>query len=737
MKYDDLEKTIELFDMTDEVPVPIENLEMEGVNKEHLTGEVSLVPEETIPPKEEKTQEEKPVKEKKKKKDKKSFSEKWKSLSKGKKIAIIVIPCVILVLILCFVVYSLLEKGGKEENKPKEPEAPKVIVEKENYIYRDGILTFINEDGDELGTYECQNKDEKLCFVVNYSDEDTFDGLRNVYEDEELIERKSAIYLGKYAFVYDNEKAKGGSIQLYDMQNKKSEGVYDLVKGFANSNYVILKNTSDKYGAIEFSEDGIKDKIGFSFDYLGQLAKDTKIMAKTGNKYFIYNKDGKAASKGINYEIRSYNDKYIVVDNNGAYVYDYNSSLVFDEAYDYARLLDDYVVLIKDKKLFIKDYKNNKYNEEGISLDNTNYNELNIYDSKKTLKETKKAFSISIDDNGINVGYKNRNTEKTKTIVIGEGKLSAKLQYLNYFDGVLYIYNDEDKLNLLGKYNCQYKNASGGDESTLSNCGIATESFFSVNETETDFTESLGLIPIFNDRYVFIKDTLDGSNSSINLYDLKNNRTLGKYSGVDASSYVGVDDESKNKVTFVNTDDTYVIARNKNNKFGVIKVENEVKSVVAFNYQEIEKIHDNFMLHENSDTYVLVDKTGKVVTTKYGYRIVDYKNEYVKTKDEDYYYIYDFEGNKVDESKFYDIKLEDDYYVVIDINKKLDIHKYDNSSYSLATPIDVDGENYKIDYEVKKVKDGFTVKIKSSGKSYSVDNYGYVNEDRIPSAIAP
>ena len=36
MKYDDLDKTKDLFDIVDEVPSPIENIEMEGVNKENL-----------------------------------------------------------------------------------------------------------------------------------------------------------------------------------------------------------------------------------------------------------------------------------------------------------------------------------------------------------------------------------------------------------------------------------------------------------------------------------------------------------------------------------------------------------------------------------------------------------------------------------------------------------------------------------------------------------------------------
>ena len=41
MKYDDLEKTRDLFDI-DEVPSPIENIEMEGASKDNLTDELTF-----------------------------------------------------------------------------------------------------------------------------------------------------------------------------------------------------------------------------------------------------------------------------------------------------------------------------------------------------------------------------------------------------------------------------------------------------------------------------------------------------------------------------------------------------------------------------------------------------------------------------------------------------------------------------------------------------------------------
>ena len=42
MKYDDLEKTKELFEIDEDVPTPIENIEMEGISKDTVTDEFTL-----------------------------------------------------------------------------------------------------------------------------------------------------------------------------------------------------------------------------------------------------------------------------------------------------------------------------------------------------------------------------------------------------------------------------------------------------------------------------------------------------------------------------------------------------------------------------------------------------------------------------------------------------------------------------------------------------------------------
>lgn len=729
MKYDDLEKTQDLFDIVEDVPSPIETIEMEGASKNNLTGEVPL----HIPAEEKET-----PKTKKEKKPKKSFKEKWQGLSKKKKVAIIIGLCLLLIAITTAILVLVLNSNGdsKKKGESKKPEAPKVIIETDNYVYKDGVLSFINEDKDELGTYECENKDESLCYIAYYSDEDNFDVAKDVYEDNSTIKKRSPIYNGNYAFIYDSEKETGGKINLYNISESKTEDTYDLIKGFKNSNYVILKKGS-KYGAIEFSGDAFTTKIDFNLDYLGMLNKDSKLVAKTTNKYFIYNREGRAESKGLTGEIKSYTNNYLAVYDGGYDIYDYKGNKITDDSSDFAYLLDDYVALVQEGKLFIKDYKNNKYNEDGIKLDSKEYNPLNIYNEDKKLIETKQAFNLTLDQSNLSIEYKNKNSDKTTTIDLNEGLMSANITYLNYFNGNLYFYKDEEKKEFLGKYSCSYKNAVDKNSKNLSNCFVARESFFSKNEVEEDKSEELGVLPIFNDRYVFIMDAIDMNNPSITLYDLKNNKPLSKYAHVDASTYT-----KEEGITFVDIEDLYIIAENKSNKFGVIKMGSEVKSAIGFNYSSIEKLKNYYMAKENAGTYVLLDNKGKAVTNKYAYKIIDYKGEYLKIqneKDNKYGVInINDDNNKVAELSYLDITLADDYYVVVDVNHKLNIHKYNDTTFSLKTLIDLDETNYKTDYEVTKTLTGYDIKIKSSNKSYKVDSYGYVDgETNLPGVLDP
>ncbi len=717
MKYDDLEKTQDLFEInsSDEVPSPIENIEMEGASKENLTDDLTnlLSPDSSD---EEVVKGAKEIKVKKEKKEKFNLKAKWDKLSKKKKILFIGGIILFLLIIIGLILFLVLKDDEADEEK-KKPNDPVVIVEDDNYRFEDGVLVFLDKDKNEIGKYECENKDESLCYLANYSDEDNFDVAKNVYENGNIVSKRTKIYLNKYAFIYDNVD-EVGLITLYNLVDNKKEGTYKLVKGFTDSDYVILKNEEDRYGALLFTEEGITKKIDFTYNYLGMISKNANVVAKNSNKYYIYDQNGKLLNKGLDYEIKSYTNKYIAVKDKDYAVYDYNGELVFNEQVDYVSLLDGYVALVKDNKLYIKDYENNKYNEDGITLNNKDYNQVNVYNDNKRLVETKKAFDIKVNKDDISISYKNKNAEKSVLINIYEGKLSSNMAFMNYFDSTLYFYNDEDKTELLGKYTCSNKNVVDKNTTSLVSCGVAKESFYnSINKVQDEV--KTGLLPIFNKRYVFVYDYLDKANRTINLYDLTSKKVLVKYASVDA----GIHEEGES-LSFIEAPDIYIMAQNRNKKYGVIKIANEVSGAVSFDYANIERLKDYFVAESAQETYMLIDRSGKVVTEKLGRKIVDYVGNHLKTLSEDKYYVCDFTGETNDNTGYLDIELFDDYYVKITSSYELDIGKYDDGLFALSSPIYL-GDDYEDNYEVQENRDGsFKITIKKSGEVYEYNSEG-------------
>ena len=156
---------------------------------------------------------------------------KWSMLPKKTKIIIIVSIVVVLLIVVLLLLYFLVFKKDEAENK--KPEEPVVIVEKDNYRYEDGFLVIVDEEKNELGTYECSNKNEELCYVAYYSNEDDFDVSEQVYENGVPIDFRSDVFDDKYVFIYDNAEKEDGNVILYDLENnelKKLMVVLQLLK---------------------------------------------------------------------------------------------------------------------------------------------------------------------------------------------------------------------------------------------------------------------------------------------------------------------------------------------------------------------------------------------------------------------------------------------------------------------------------------------------------------------------
>ena len=620
------------------------------------------VPEDTviIEPKKE-------AKKKKKFKEKMAdLKKKWSSLPKKKKVIIIVVTVIVLIAIIVGLFFLFSKKEEVVQN------VPDVILEEDNYRYENGILYFL-EDDEELGSYECTNKDEELCYVAYLTNDDDFDELKQVDEDGETLQLRSKIYNERYVFVFDNQSKKDKVIKLYDIKDSKVLDEYTEIKAYEeHEDEVVLKNLESKVGLLRLKDEK-EEVIPFDYDYLGIFKDDNnldKIVAKTDSGYVLINQNNDTITNTMNSLIVGANTTHLKTkDEMGVYsVYSYQGELVGNG--DYALLLDGYCIFARDMKLYVTDYQKHPMNIEGIAVYNEDYNQVATYKNNK-LVSTKQSFDAQVYDKTLTLNIYNDNDRESKTINLSEGILSANLKLINYFDGRIYFYQDEAKNELLGSYSCENKNAIDTNSNELKSCTIAKESIFNEtngNTKEKDLSASLGTIPIFNHRFAFIKD----GEETIILYDLKNNDSKATYKHVDTRSYTNTSD-----ITFIDTNNIYYIGQSgRSGKFGLAKITaDNVEVQIDFDNKSIKRLGDYYVL-EKDDGYYLSDVGGGLLTSAKKNPIVDYQSQYVKTLKDNKYQISGFKQDEVNDTYDY-VMLYEKYYATVK-DKTLSIFAYNS-----------------------------------------------------------
>lgn len=598
----------------------------------------------------------------------------WKKRTKKQRILIIV-GIVLFLLLIAGGVFFLVRALKKEEPAPAPVD---VIVQEENYRYENGVLIFLNSSKEEIGRYTCTNRSEELCFVSYYSTEDDFDVEKKVYENNSPVLTRSAIVEDTYVFINDNPRKEDVSIKLYNIKTGETNSTYKGVKK-VEKNKLILKNENNLYGAVEISNGEILTRLDFTYDYLGFTPNEKNAYVSTQEgRNFIVDESGRNLSKAITGTIKNLNESYVKVKlENGKYeVYNYNNQNVFKESFDYVELFNDYAVLINDTSMYLKFYDQNKLNESAINLNNKEYVKTSVYNVNNTLKETKEAFSIEEAGDIITISIKNNNETTTQMVNKAEGTVNKSLRNMNYFDGKLYIYSNTEKTELLGTYTCSNKNNVTKGDKSLKNCTLATDTIFEDNDYEVP--GSVGAIPVFNERFIFISDNPDlvnDTNKTVVLYDLKKNTSLGKYREVNTYSYTGTSD-----ITFSTVTDLQVVAKNQSGNFGVIKINlTEIKGFINFNYSSMERLRDYYVAGVPNG-YLLVSRNNASESSSVSqYKIRNYNEEYVKVKrDNGDYYIYriqDMQGKSVNETGFKYIELYDEYFAGVD-NNQLGVYTY-------------------------------------------------------------
>ena len=516
-----------------------------------------------------------------KKKNKKKFS--WNNLTKKDKIIFISIVSVIVLIIIFIIIYFVFIKKPKEIEKPIKED---VIIEKDNYIYKNGTLEFLDKDDKVIGVYECENKDEEKCFVAYYSNENLSDLPKYVDQNSKQINRLSTIYNNNFVFIQD-----GKFISLYDISKKDKFGTYESInKGETSDNLIAFKDDKGKYGLLEISNDKYTVLFEGKYNYLEIYNNSDKFIASNDDGYFLIDKKGLVLTSSFKNAIKAFNSRFIVTGDIEYNIYDYNANKVLPDSYDNIKTDEDYIFVILNRKLIIFDNNLNKLNENGIKLQNNDFDTTYIFDNNNILKETKKPFEYDLKGSSLII---NVNGKETK-ININEGVVNTKYDYINYFDGTLYFYSDKEKTSLIGSYKCRNKNSVTSKNDEYYNCIVAKESNIVLNE------ENLGYIPIINGNYAYIKDSKD-EQSLIILYDLSSSKVLSEYNEVQT----GI---SSDKITLVTSINSLIFAKNTSGGYGAITFStNGPSGVIAFNDTK------------GSDNY---EPTGKTLNISYMIKLV-------------------------------------------------------------------------------------------------------------------
>lgn len=642
---------------------------------------------------------------------------KWKKLGGIEKALVILGILLVITVIVIIIVFAIPDK--QEGTKEKEKE----ILEVDNYRYEDGKLIFIDKDKD-IGEYECTNKDKELCEVAYYSDDDSYDKTKVVDEKGESIPIRSAIFNKRYVFVKDVEHKSEKAVLLYDIEEQKVIKEGKSVRLY-EKDFIVMEDNDGKEGLMNFKEDEMKLSIPYEYNKIHVISNTEEMIAivKKDNDYYLANLENRILTKSFNEAIVGANKEHLKTKNGTSYkVYDYEGKETDLKGSDYAYLLSDYVLSVKDNALYVFDYEGNRYNLNGYRLHNSNYNPTDVYVNRK-LSKTEKSFDVDGSAYVMNLTIYNNGEMENISVNLGEGKISKNLMYLNYFDGTLYFYDDTKKENLIGVYTCNNKNMIGEDSKTLQTCRIAKESVY--RETEANAREKgefkAGTIPVFGKRYVFVQD-----GDTIMLYDLKDSKTLATYSDVDTSSYNGSSDD----VIYSDAITIPYIAKSKNSGyFGVAKISSEgVTSVIGFSHKSIKRLGDYFVVEDDSN-YSLYNLNGEEKTSKVPARIVDYNGKHIKALKDNQYYVYDFDGKKVRENEAYTYaEIYGDYYAGIVQNT---VHVYDYEGNDYVENLDKETKD-SLKVQVKNFYDdkagSLSFKVSKEGK-YFIVSIGTVSGD--------
>ncbi len=649
------------------------------------------------------------------KKIKKKFS--FKNLSKKQKIIILMSVTLVLIIGIVLIIYFVLLNDKDEEVVQKEEP---VVLEMNNYRYEDGTLIFLDASDNEIGTYECNLKDENKCMISSYTQDSTLTNVKYVNEEKELLEFDMPIFNERYVFVTDDEV-----INLYDIKNNEVIDTYKLVKRY-NGNNVIVLNSEDMYGVLNLDGEEVTTTVEFKYDSLAYLEGTESISYSVDDKYGIINKDGTVAVSNISKEIVSYNNSNILaVGSNSNYtLVDKDNNKLLDDSYDFIKVTNEFIYLIEDNKLYIRDNNMNKLNEEVIELTPVDdYNEYVIYDENFSKKGEENSFEITLtEEKVLSVKY----ADKTYSVNTYEGVLNNKYEYVNYLNGYIYIYDDAEKESLSGSYKCENANNVKSDSTVFDNCFVALESDLNGEGDPS------GFVPIYSEKYIFVMDKKSGvTKDNIYLIDYKETDESKKEKANYAKVDVNFNGEAGKITKAASASNLLIMAENTSGNLGMIKMDGTtVSSYIRFLYTSIKEYNDTYIVKETDGSYHIMYHQDNFVTDEDASitnEIISYGTNYIKTKDSSgKFVLYSFSG-KVISKQLDEIIAKDNLFLGVSGNE-IEVYRYtDGTDNILKTDVTKEGSVLEF---IDNGTNGFIITMKDDSdkilSTYSFDQNGVI-----------
>lgn len=263
-----------------------------------------------------------------------------------------------------------------------------------------------------------------------------------------------------------------------------------------------------------------------------------------------------------------------------------------------------------------------------------------------------------------------------------------------YYQGKLYFYDTNH--SLLGTYPC---------ESSMEYCNFAS-SMIDDNMYALDYYKSDDLaIDVIDSKYAFLVDQ-QSQNPNPFLYDIQKGRVITKYSSV--------------KNYGIGIEENLFIVGDQELKYGVLSLDREPRIVVDFDYdflgianfvnEDENKIMKDLFVGYKNNSWYLLDANGAVLTDAVDKQIVSYNGKHIITKDDQGYYLVNYQNkNQLEEERYVSLSFVGKYINVIDNYN--DFYVYDiTSKENLIEPIHI------------RNNDTITSKINDLGKLEIIQN---------------